>query len=201
MPSVFWTGELSPPIALLINASNALAFVTGGARDTAAMKRRIRAGYETEFTEDIANYDKVGREHYRYIAELLLSPLPLHRAVVAEIGCGTGIMSELLLERGVARLDCSDIAEYMLNKCRARLADSTAAGRRASFARLRRNARMRKRHFACWRSRWFWRATTAKLRQRSAAWIAKPCVIGFIAITPKGSRVCQTGDQEAGRPG
>ena len=29
----------------------------------------------------------------------------------------------------------------------------------------------------------------------------QPCVIGCIAITPKGSRVCQTGDQEAGRPG
>ena len=134
MPPVLWTGNLSLLTALLVNASNALAFVTGGARDTAAMKRRIRAGYETEFTDDIANYDEVGREHYRYIAELLLSPLSLREATVAEIGCGTGILSEMLLERGVARVACSDIAGYMLNKCRERLTASAASEQRVDFA-------------------------------------------------------------------
>ena len=43
-PSVAWTGRLSLPVRLMVNASNLLAGATGAAADTEAMKAHVRLG-------------------------------------------------------------------------------------------------------------------------------------------------------------
>jgi len=40
-----------------------------------------------------------------------------------------------------------------------------------------------------------------KTAAETGGWIGKRCRIGFIVITLRGQRGCQTGDQAAGRPG
>jgi hypothetical protein len=41
MRTIFWTGKLSPMMKFVANFSNVVAWVTGNARDTAAMKQRV----------------------------------------------------------------------------------------------------------------------------------------------------------------
>jgi hypothetical protein len=53
MPSVFWTGRLTLPMWLLANANNALALLLGRAGDIAAMKSRVRSGYEGRFSRHV----------------------------------------------------------------------------------------------------------------------------------------------------
>jgi len=42
MPPIFWTGKLSPMMKFVVNFSNAVAWVTGNARNAAAMKQRTK---------------------------------------------------------------------------------------------------------------------------------------------------------------
>jgi hypothetical protein len=58
MPTIFWTGKLSLPMMLVVNANNILAWLTGNARDTAAMKNRVRQGYDGAFSEHVIRYDE-----------------------------------------------------------------------------------------------------------------------------------------------
>lgn len=51
MPAIFWTGKLSPTWKALVNLSNLLAWLTGNARDQAAMKIRGKKGHEGEITD------------------------------------------------------------------------------------------------------------------------------------------------------
>jgi hypothetical protein len=44
MRTIFWTGKLSPMMKFVANFSNAVAWVTGNTRDTAAMKQRTKIG-------------------------------------------------------------------------------------------------------------------------------------------------------------
>ena len=60
MPPVFWTGKLSPTTKFMVNSSNLIAWITGNARNTSAMKHRIRTGYEGAVTDDVTRYDDVG---------------------------------------------------------------------------------------------------------------------------------------------
>jgi hypothetical protein len=57
MPRVFWTGKLSPPMKFVVNASNAVAWITGNTRDTKAMKERIKLGYEGVTSNHVTKYD------------------------------------------------------------------------------------------------------------------------------------------------
>ncbi len=107
----------------MVNANNLLACVLGNTRDTEAMKGRMKKGYGGEVTNDISRYDDFGLEHYAKIATELLSGLDLKGKEVLEVGCGTGIMSYLALEKKPAKIVCGDQADYVLNQCRKKAAE------------------------------------------------------------------------------
>ena len=118
MPAVFWTGKLSLPLKVMVNVNNAVAWLTGSARDAAAMKQRVKLGYEGTFSDHVTRYDEVGLKHYTRIAATLVEGLDIQGKEVLDIGCGTGVVSLLLLEKGAKKVICGDQSEYMLGQCR-----------------------------------------------------------------------------------
>ncbi len=123
MPSVFWTGKLPILVRMMANASNALAWISGNARDAVSMKHRTKLGYEGTCSKDVARYDELGLKHFTRIAQELLAGVDVHGKRVLDVGCGTGILSSLVLEQGAASLVCGDTAEYMLAECGRKMAE------------------------------------------------------------------------------
>ena len=117
MPKILWGGKLSPKLKLMVNYSNAVAWVTGNARDTAAMKHRMEKGYDGSATDDITRYDQLGFENYTKISKTLLEGKRFDGQIVLDVGCGTGILSLLALEHGAAKIVCGDLSSYMLSQC------------------------------------------------------------------------------------
>ncbi len=130
MPSIFWTGKLSLTMKLIVNINNMLAWITGNARDTIAMKKRMKSGYEGACSDHVTHYDELGEKHYTKIAMKLLEAVDLQGKEVLDVGCGTGILSLLSLEQGATKLVCGDLSEYMLNQCRQKI---TARGYSAAM--------------------------------------------------------------------
>ena len=130
MPSIFWTGKLSLTMKLIVNINNMLAWITGNARDTIAMKKRMKLGYEGACSDHVTHYDELGEKHYTKIAMKLLEAVDLQGKEVLDVGCGTGILSLLSLEQGATKLVCGDLSEYMLNQCRQKI---TARGYSAAM--------------------------------------------------------------------
>jgi hypothetical protein len=65
MPSLFWSGRLTSPMRLLVDANNFLALFTCSFRDAARMKMRVKQGYEGEYTNHVLQYDELGY-HLQY---------------------------------------------------------------------------------------------------------------------------------------
>jgi ubiquinone/menaquinone biosynthesis C-methylase UbiE len=111
----------------MVNANNILAWFTGNARDTAAMKNRVKQGYDGAFSEHVHRYDELGAEFQTKAATAQLEGVDLQGKVVLDVGCGTGIISLLALQKGAAKVICGDISNYMLEVARAK-ADSQGYG-------------------------------------------------------------------------
>lgn len=136
MPGLFWGGRLTPRMKLLVNANNLLAALAGSAFDVSGMKQRMRAGYEGTSSKHIARYDEVGLEHYQKIAGALLEGLSLEGLRVLDVGCGSGIVSRLALERGAGSIVCADTSSFMLQRCGQRLEQMGPGRRRFSLLQL-----------------------------------------------------------------
>jgi ubiquinone/menaquinone biosynthesis C-methylase UbiE len=136
LPTLFWTGKLSLPMALMVNANNILAWLTGNVRDTAAMKDRVRQGYDGAFSEHVTRYDQLGAEFQTKAATAQLEAVDLQGKEVLDVGCGTGILSLLALEKGAAKLVCGDIANYMLEVGRAKADRQGYGADRIDFRQL-----------------------------------------------------------------
>jgi len=118
MPAILWTGKLSWPMALMVNANNVLAWLTGNTRNTAAMKDRVRQGYNGTFSEHVTRYDELGMPFQTRAAIAQLEEMDLQGKNILDVGCGTGVMSLLALQKGAAKAVCSDISNYMLERAR-----------------------------------------------------------------------------------
>lgn len=121
MPTVFWTGKLSPFVKFIVNISNVLAWITGNARDTPAMKQRTKLGYESACTDHVARYDDQGLEHYTKIANKLLEEVDLQGKEVVDVGCGTGILTLRVLKQGASKVICGDFSKFMLDQCQTKV--------------------------------------------------------------------------------
>jgi ubiquinone/menaquinone biosynthesis C-methylase UbiE len=136
MPPIFWTGKLSLPMKLMVNINNLLSLMTGNARDTAAMKQRMKLGYEGICSDHVTHYDEFGWAHYTKIAAALLEGVDVRDREVLDLGCGTGVMSILVLKQGAANLTCGDISEYMLGQCRKNIMAQGYVAEKVDFRQL-----------------------------------------------------------------
>jgi ubiquinone/menaquinone biosynthesis C-methylase UbiE len=136
MPTIFWTGKLSLPMMLMVNANNILAWLTGNVRDTVAMKNRIRQGYDGAFSEHVNRYDELGTEIQMKAATAQLEGTDLQGKQVLDVGCGTGVISLLALQKGAAKVVCGDISNYMLEAARTKADRQGYGPERIDFRRL-----------------------------------------------------------------
>jgi ubiquinone/menaquinone biosynthesis C-methylase UbiE len=118
MNTLFWTGKLSFPMRILIDANNVLAWLTGNSKNKKAMKDRIKMGYDGIFSQHVAHYDELAGEFQKRAASYQLYGIDFHGKVVFDIGAGTGIVALTALEMGAAKVVCGDISEYMLERGR-----------------------------------------------------------------------------------
>lgn len=114
MKSLFWTGKLSKPVALLVNANNIIAFLTGNSADRPSMKERVKLGYEGAFTDHVTRYDELTAFYQKRAAVAQLDGIDVQDKEIIDIGCGTGIIALLALDKGAAKAVCGDISEYMI---------------------------------------------------------------------------------------
>ena len=118
MPSVFWTGKLTFPMWLLVNANNVLALLLGNATDLASMKARVRNGYEGRSSHHVDRYDELGLSNQERSADVQLRGLRLSGQRVLDVGCGTGVLAFKALQSGARAAVCGDISMLMLEQAK-----------------------------------------------------------------------------------
>ena len=136
MARVFSTGKLPLPMKLVVNTSNAVAWIAGSTRDTRAMKERIKLGYEGITSSHVTKYDELGLEFQTKAAKALIEGMDLTGKIVLDVGGGTGVLSLLALKAGAARVVCGDISEYMLSEARRKAIDQLDNLDRIDFQKL-----------------------------------------------------------------
>jgi len=118
MPTVFWTGKISLPLKIMMNMGSVIAWVTGNARNSSAMKDRMRDGYDGKYSNYINKYDELASFHYEKVSDILIQKIDCKGKEVVDVGCGTGILSFLALDKGASKLSCVDISKLMLENCK-----------------------------------------------------------------------------------
>lgn len=78
------------------------------------MKDRVKRGYDGAFSEHVTRYDELGEEFQAKAATIQLEGVDLQGKEVLDVGCGTGIITLLALQKGAAKVVCGDISNYML---------------------------------------------------------------------------------------
>ncbi|MEJ2740565.1 MAG: methyltransferase domain-containing protein [Dehalococcoidia bacterium] len=136
MPTLFWTGKLSLPMTLLVNASNLLSLFNRTAHDTSCMKQRVQDGYDGVFTDHVTRYDELGLKFQIKAARAQIEELDVKGKTILDVGAGTGASSFLLLERGAKKVVCGDISSYMLNICRKKAIEYGYSTDKIDFSRL-----------------------------------------------------------------
>jgi ubiquinone/menaquinone biosynthesis C-methylase UbiE len=122
MPTLFWTGKISLPLRLMVNMGSIIAWITGNARDSSAIKERMKDGYNGKYSDYIHRYDELASFHYEKISNTLIQKVDLDGKEIIDIGCGTGILSLMALAKGAAKMSCVDLSTLMLEKCRDKIA-------------------------------------------------------------------------------
>ena len=122
MPTIFWTGKISLPLRLMVNMGCIIAWITGNARDSFAMKERMKDGYNGKYSDYINKYDELASFQFEKISNTLIQKIDLVDKEVVDVGCGTGILSLIALAKGAAKMSCVDMSTLMLEKCRKKLA-------------------------------------------------------------------------------
>lgn len=118
MKSLFWSGKLSPGVRLLVNSNNILALLAGNTRDKKAMKERVRLGYDGKFTDHVTRYDELSGYYQKRTAIAQTDGINFSGKKIIDIGCGTGIIAFLAMERGASEAICGDISDYMLERAK-----------------------------------------------------------------------------------
>jgi ubiquinone/menaquinone biosynthesis C-methylase UbiE len=136
VPTLFWTGKLSPPVKALMNINCLMARILGSDRDTGAMKERIRSAYDGVFTEYVKRYDELGLSNQLKAAREQAKDLDVIDKEVLDIGAGTGALSFMLLENGAKKVTCGDISQYMLDQCCRKALDADINETRIDFKLL-----------------------------------------------------------------
>jgi ubiquinone/menaquinone biosynthesis C-methylase UbiE len=121
VPTLFWTGTMSLPLKLVVNVGSLIAWVTGNAQDTSAMKQRIKNGYNGKYSDYVHRYDELGSSNYKKISRKLIEKVNCKGKEVIDVGCGTGIFSLMALENGASKVNCVDMSTLMLEKCKAKI--------------------------------------------------------------------------------
>lgn len=124
MPTLFYTGKMAFPLRLITMMSGIIAWITGNARDSSAMKEKMKDGYNGKFSDYIHQYDELSTFHYEKIANILLQEIDCKGKEVVDVGCGTGILSFMVLEKGAKKISCIDISPLMLEKCKKKSIDN-----------------------------------------------------------------------------
>jgi len=118
MSQLIWSGKLSLPMKLLVEANNLLSLFTGSIRDYAGMKERVKRGYEGEYSDHIHQYDELGYHLQEKSARIQLEEIRLDEMQVLDIGCGTGALTQIAFEKGAKSVNCGDISKFMLKEAR-----------------------------------------------------------------------------------
>ncbi len=116
MKSLFWTGKLTIPVRLLVNANNLLSWFLGNTRNKIEMKERVKLGYEGRFTDHVTRYDELSAYFQKRAAIAQLEGLDFYGKEIIDIGCGTGVLALIAVDSGAQTVICGDISDYMLNR-------------------------------------------------------------------------------------
>jgi len=121
---------------LMVNANNIIAWLTGNTRNTDFMKDRVKQGYDGIFSEHVTQYDELGEKFQTKAAIVQLEGMNLLDKEVLDVGCGTGIISLLALQKGAAKVVCGDISDGMLKAAKSRAGRQGFDASRIDFRQL-----------------------------------------------------------------
>jgi ubiquinone/menaquinone biosynthesis C-methylase UbiE len=133
MPSLFWSGKLTLPMKILVEANNLLALLYGNANDIPGMKERVKQGYEGKYSDHVHHYDEFGYHFQDRSARIQLEGISFEGMRLLDVGCGTGALACVAFEQGATGVICGDIAALMLKKA---MEKATAVNEEYSFCQL-----------------------------------------------------------------
>lgn len=123
-------------VKLLVNTNNLLAFINKDFSNKSAMKERVKFGYDGAYSDHISRYDELAGQFQKKAAVAQLSDVDLRGKEIIDIGCGSGIISLVALEKGAKKVTCGDISEFMLKLARENFKSPGLSPDRIHFCQL-----------------------------------------------------------------